>query len=49
MAGKKKLEHFAEMKMFPHAFEPELNEVFRTDYKMKGNWRKEFSKTITLW
>ena len=44
MAGKKKLEHFAEMKMFPHAFEPELNEVFRTDYKMKGNWRKEFFK-----
>ncbi|MDA9782977.1 tRNA (guanosine(46)-N7)-methyltransferase TrmB [Vicingaceae bacterium] len=44
MAGKKKLEHFAEMKMFPHAFEPELDEVFRTDYKMKGNWRKEFFK-----
>ncbi|MDC0004856.1 tRNA (guanosine(46)-N7)-methyltransferase TrmB [bacterium] len=41
---RKKLEHFAEMKMFPHAFEPELNEVFRTDYKMKGNWRKEFFK-----
>lgn len=44
MAGKKKLEHFAEMKTFPHAFEPELKEVFRTDYKMKGNWRKEFFK-----
>jgi len=44
MAGKKKLEHFAEMKTFPHAFEPELDEVFRTDYKMKGNWRKEFFK-----
>ena len=44
MAGKKKLEHFAEMKTFPHAFEPELDEVFRTDYKMKGNWRNEFFK-----
>ena len=44
MAGKKKLEHFAEMKTFPHAFEPELDEVFRTDYKMKGNWRKDFFK-----
>jgi tRNA (guanine-N7-)-methyltransferase len=44
VAGKRKLEHFAEMKDFPHAFEPELDEVFRTDYKMKGNWRKEFFK-----
>lgn len=44
MAGKKKLEHFAEMKTFPHAFEPELDEVFRTDYKMKGNWRSDFFK-----
>lgn len=44
MAGKKKLEHFAEMKTFPHAFEPELDEVFRTDYKMKGNWRRDFFK-----
>ena len=44
MAGKKKLEHFAEMKLFPHVFEPELDEVFRTNYKMKGNWRKDFFK-----
>ncbi|MBL4708609.1 MAG: tRNA (guanosine(46)-N7)-methyltransferase TrmB [Flavobacteriales bacterium] len=44
MAGKRKLEHFAEMKTFPHAFEPELDEVFRTDYHMKGNWRKKFFK-----
>jgi tRNA (guanine-N7-)-methyltransferase len=44
MAGKKKLEHFAEMKTFPHAFEPTLEEVFRTNYKMKGNWRKDFFK-----
>lgn len=44
MAGKKKLEHFAEMKTFPHVFEPELDEVFRTNYKMKGNWRKDFFK-----
>lgn len=44
MAGKRKLEHFAEMKTFPHVFEPELEDVFRTDYQMKGNWRKKFFK-----
>lgn len=44
MAGKQKLAHFAEMKTFPHVFEPELTEVFRTDYKMKGNWRSNFFK-----
>ena len=48
MAGKKKLEHFAEMKLFPHVFEPELDEVFRTNYKMKGNWRKDFFKNDTI-
>lgn len=42
MAGKRKLEHFAEMKTFPHVFEPLLEEVFRKDYHMKGNWKKEF-------
>jgi tRNA (guanine-N7-)-methyltransferase len=42
MAGKKKLEHFAEMKTFPHVFEPKLEEVFNADYKMKGNWKRDF-------
>lgn len=44
MAGKRKLEHFAEMKTFPHVFEPQLDEVFRTNYRMKGKWRSEFFK-----
>lgn len=44
MAGKQKLQHFAEMKEFPHVFEPKLEEVFRTDYKLKGNWRSSFFK-----
>lgn len=44
MAGKRKLEHFAEMKTFPHVFEPSLDEVFRKPYKLKGNWRKEVFK-----
>jgi len=44
MAGKQKLQHFAEMKEFPHVFEPKLEEVFRTDYKLKGKWRSDFFK-----
>ena len=44
MAGKRKLEHFAEMKAFPNVFEPDTEEVFRTNYHMMGNWRKEFFK-----
>lgn len=44
MGRKRKLEHFAEMKTFPHVFEPETSEVLNSDYKMKGNWRKEFFK-----
>jgi tRNA (guanine-N7-)-methyltransferase len=44
MDRKRKLEHFAEMKTFPHVFEPSLEEVFRTDYKMKSKWRKDFFK-----
>ena len=44
MAGKQKLAHFAEMKTFPHVFEPLLDEVFRTDYGMKGKWRSDFFK-----
>ncbi len=41
MGRKRKLEHFAEMKSFPHVFEPELKEVFRTDYKLSGSWKQE--------
>lgn len=44
MAGKRKLEHFAEMKTFANVFEPEVAEVFRTDYKMKGKWKSDFFK-----
>ncbi|MEQ8624728.1 MAG: tRNA (guanosine(46)-N7)-methyltransferase TrmB [Vicingaceae bacterium] len=44
MAGKRKLEHFSEMKAFPNVFEPETEEVFRTNYHMMGNWHKEFFK-----
>lgn len=42
MAGKRKLEHFAEMKSFPNVFEPATEEVLDKDYKMKGKWRSEY-------
>ena len=44
MAGKRKLEHFAEMKTFPHVFEPSLEEVFKVPYKLNGKWHKEVFK-----
>ena len=42
MAGKRKLEHFAEMKSFPNVFEPATEEVLNREYKMKGSWRSGF-------
>lgn len=51
MSGKRKLEHFAEMKTFPHVFEPSLEEVFNTAYHLKGNWSEkvfENGNPITL-
>tara|TARA_R110002049_G_scaffold171475_3_gene338007 strand:- start:4035 stop:4724 length:690 start_codon:yes stop_codon:yes gene_type:complete len=44
MAGKQKLAHFAEMKTFPNVFEPETEEIFRTDYHTKGNWSRKIFK-----
>lgn len=44
MSRKKKLEHFAEMKTFPHVFEPETKEVLNASYPMKGKWKSEVFK-----
>ena len=44
MGRKRKLEHFAEMKTFPHVFEPKLDEVFRAEYRLNGNWNNEVFK-----
>ena len=41
MGRKRKLEHFAENKTFPHFFEPSYNEL-QEGYNLKGNWRKGF-------
>ena len=42
--GKNKLERFEEMKGFDHVVQPSFNEVFNTDYSLKGKWNKDFFK-----
>lgn len=38
--GKDKLKRWAEIESFQHVVQPELNEVFKKDYFLKGNWSK---------
>jgi tRNA (guanine-N7-)-methyltransferase len=40
--GKKKLSRFAEMETFNHVVQPSFDEILKKDYKLKGNWSKEF-------
>jgi len=37
---KNKLARFAEMKTFPNVIEPEFQEVFDRDYRLKGRWHE---------
>jgi len=37
--AKNKLARFAEMEKLPNVFQPRHEEVFRTDYKLKGKWK----------
>ncbi len=39
--AKKKLERFAEMEHLSNVFQPRHEEVFRTDYRLKGKWHSE--------
>lgn len=40
--GKNKLQRFAENKTFKILVEPEFDEVFNKDYKLKGKWHSDF-------
>lgn len=40
--AKNKLHKFEEMDQFPHVIQADFDEVFRNDYRLKGNWNKEF-------
>ena len=42
--GKGKLNKFAEMRAFVNVFQPEFDEVFQKDFKLKGQWNKSFFK-----
>jgi len=49
--GKDKLRKFQENETFPNVIQPEFDEMFSIDYKLKGKWNKEFwknDKPITL-
>lgn len=42
--AKKKLQKFAEMNNYEHVIQAKFEEVFRKDYKLKGEWGKTFFK-----
>lgn len=42
--GKDKLIRFAETYTFKCMVQPSFDEIFHKDYKLKGNWRKDFFK-----
>lgn len=39
--AKNKLAKFAEMETLENVFQPTHEEVFRTDYKLKGKWGEQ--------
>lgn len=41
MSGKDKLRKFMENETFRCLYQPKLEEVFRTDYRLKGKWNSE--------
>jgi tRNA (guanine-N7-)-methyltransferase len=40
--GKNKLKRFSENETFPNLIQPKFNEVFKSDYSLKGIWNKSF-------
>ena len=42
--GKDKLRRFEENKQFNCLYQPEFEEVFRNDYRIKGKWNREHFK-----
>ncbi len=42
--AKNKLKKFAEVATFENVIEPDIKEVFRKDYHIKGNWHSQFFK-----
>ncbi len=42
--GKNKLQKFAEMRTFPHVFQPNTLEYLNKDFDLKGKWNSDFFK-----
>ena len=47
--AKKKLARFAEMEVLPNVFQPKHEEVFRTDYPLKGMRRSFITIIPSFW
>lgn len=49
--SKGKLAKFSELETYSHVMQPQFDEVFNKDYRLKGKWKQEFFKndhSITL-
>ncbi|MDR2848351.1 MAG: tRNA (guanosine(46)-N7)-methyltransferase TrmB [Bacteroidales bacterium] len=46
--GKHKLKRFADMANYPNVIEPSFEEVFRIDYRTKGNWGAVFGNDCPI-
>ena len=49
--AKNKLKRFDDMAAYPNVIAPKFEEVFRTDFRLKGHWKNEFfgnSRPLTL-
>ncbi len=49
--GKRKKKNWAEIETFKHVFQPPFQEIYNTDFRLKGKWKEEFFKNnnpITL-
>ena len=42
MSAKNKLQRFAENETFPNVIQPDFNEIFRKDYRLKQKWSSDF-------
>ena len=40
--AKNKLQKFEEMDQFPHVIQADFDEVFKSDYRLKGKWKEKF-------
>ena len=42
MSAKNKLQRFADNEVFPNVIQPQFEEIFHKDYKLKNQWKSEY-------